>query len=366
MMTSEKIRVGVIGANAERGWASRSHLPALQVLPEFEIAAVCTTREESARQSADRFGAAEAYGDHREMLAQADVDVVAVSVKVPHHYHLTMDALEAGKHVYTEWPLAANIQEAREMTDLARAKGVRTMVGLQERLTPIYLRLKEVVAEGYAGEVLACSMSWYQSGVLEMAPAAWWRAGRAAGANVFTVGFGHLVDALCMALGEFTEVSAVVATTVRRWEDPASGRTVDVTAADNVLVAGQLEGGATMSIHVASVPAHASGYRAEIYGRDGTLMLDASETSSLGTLRLLGAKRDGPGLNEIEVPDRLTWAPEAAHLDAAFPVAQMWRRFGEVIRGGESEVPSFETGLNRHRVMDAIERASETGRKQLL
>ena len=132
-MTSQRIRVGVIGANAERSWAAKSHLPALRALPEFDLAAVCTTRAESARQSAEKFGAAESYDDHRTMLERADLDAVAVSVKVPHHYRLTMDALEAGRHVYTEWPLGANLREAREMTDLARAKGVRTMVGLQER-----------------------------------------------------------------------------------------------------------------------------------------------------------------------------------------------------------------------------------------
>lgn len=365
-MTSQRIRVGVIGANAERGWASKSHLPALRVLPEFDLAAVCTTRAESARRSAEEFGAAEAYDDHRRMLEQADLDVVAVSVKVPDHYRPTMDAIEAGRHVYTEWPLGANLREAQEMTDLARAKGVRTMVGLQERVTPIYLRLKELVDDGYAGEVLSCSMSWYQSGVLDAAPSSWWRADRAAGANVFTVGLGHLVDALCMVLGEFAEVSTVVATTVDRWEDPESGRSIGVTAADNVLVSGRLQSGAPMSVHVASVPAHGSGYRVEIYGRDGTLRLDASETSSLGTLRLRGARRDDDAMAEIDVPDRLTWAPEAADLEAAFPVAQMWRRFGQVIRGEATEIPDFETGLTRHRLLDAIERASETGQKQRL
>ena len=365
-MTSQRIRVGVIGANAERSWAAKSHLPALRALPEFDLAAVCTTRAESARQSAETFGAAKSYDDHVKMLKSADVDVIAVSVKVPDHYRLTMDALDAGKHVYTEWPLGANLREAREMTDLARAKGVRTMVGLQERLTPIYLRLKELVDDGYAGEVLSCSMSWYQSGVLDSAPSSWWRADRAAGANVFTVGFGHLMDALCMVLGEFAEVSTVVATTVDRWEDPESGRSVAVTAADNVLVSGRLESGAVMSAHVASVPAHGSGYRAEIYGRDGTLRLDASETSSLGTLRLRGGRRGDGAMTEIDVPDRLTWAPEAADLDAAFPVAQMWRRFGQVIRGEAAEAPDFETGLTRHRLMDAIERASETGERQRL
>ena len=148
-MTADRIRVGVVGANVN-SWAARSHLPAIQALHELELAAVCTTRMESARESAERFD------DHRDMLDRGDVDVVAVSVRAPKHYRITMDALQAGKHVYTEWPLGANLREAEEMADLAREKGVKTMVGLQERRAPLYLRLKELVDEGYFGEVLSC------------------------------------------------------------------------------------------------------------------------------------------------------------------------------------------------------------------
>lgn len=365
-MTTDKFRVGVIGANASRGWASRSHLPALQLLPEFDLVAVCTTNIASAQLSAKKFGARKAYDDYNKMLQDSDIDVVAVSVKVPQHYEITMAALNAGKHTYTEWPLGANLEEAQKMTDLAHEKKLKTMVGLQERLTPTYLRLKELIDEDYIGEVLTCNMSWYQSGVLSMEPTSWWRADKAAGANVFTVGFGHLIDALCMILGEFTEVSAVVETTVKEWEDSVSGSTKNVTAPDNIVVFGRLEAGSTISAHVASVPLHASGYRVEIYGRTGSLFLDASETSSLGTLKLMGAKREDTKPAEIKIPNRLTWSHEVAHIDSAFPIAQMWRRFALVLRDEKSDVPDFETGLNRHRLMNSVETASKTGQKQIL
>ena len=159
-MADDRLRVGVIGANADRSWAANSHLPALQKLPDFELAAVCTTREESARESAERFGARLAFDDYRKMLEREDIDAVAVSVRVPRHYEPTMAAIEAGKHVYTEWPLGANLREAKEMASAARAKGVKTMVGLQERLSPLYLRLKEMVDEGRFGEVLSCMVVW--------------------------------------------------------------------------------------------------------------------------------------------------------------------------------------------------------------
>ena len=135
-MAADKIRVGVIGANVNYGWGPRAHLPALLALPDFELAAVCTAHEETAKESAEKYGAPLAFHDHNEMLRQADLDAVAVVVRVPLHHGLTMDALGAGKDVYTEWPLGANSQEAQEMADLAREKGVRTMVGLQGRCAP--------------------------------------------------------------------------------------------------------------------------------------------------------------------------------------------------------------------------------------
>ena len=109
---AELLRVGLIGANVEAGWSPRAHLPALASLPDLELAAVCTAHEETAKESAHRFGVPLAFADHRRMLAEADLDVVGVSVRVPLHHRLTMDALQAGKHEYTEWPLGTTLGEA--------------------------------------------------------------------------------------------------------------------------------------------------------------------------------------------------------------------------------------------------------------
>ena len=87
-MATEKIRIGVIGANVSKGWAHRSHLPALLASPEFELAGVCTTRPESAEESARQFGARMAFHNHEDMLASAEIDAVAVVVRVPSHYRL--------------------------------------------------------------------------------------------------------------------------------------------------------------------------------------------------------------------------------------------------------------------------------------
>ncbi len=102
-IVADKIRLGIIAANIHRGWAIRSHLPAVVASPKFELTAVCTTRMESAGESRQKFGARLALDDCHEMLAHPDIDDVAVGLRSPAHYGPTVAAINAGKHVYTEW-----------------------------------------------------------------------------------------------------------------------------------------------------------------------------------------------------------------------------------------------------------------------
>ena len=115
----------------------------------------CAAHQATAEETAKQFGVPLAFHDHQEMLHHPEIDAVAVVVRVPLHYRLTMDALRAGKHVLTEWPLGANLREAQEMADLAQGQGVHSMVGLQGRFAPAFRRLKELIDEGYVGEVLS-------------------------------------------------------------------------------------------------------------------------------------------------------------------------------------------------------------------
>ena len=361
-----KFRVGLIGANVSYGWAPRAHLPAILALPEIELAAVCTAHEGTARESAERFGAPMAFHDHREMLRNAEIDAVAVLVRVPLHHPLTMDALEAGKHVYTEWPLGANLPEAEEMAELARRKGVRTMVGLQGRSSPAFQRLKELVGEGYIGEVLSCNLTQFGSGVLTRTSDRTWQRDKVLGATTLTIAFGHVMDSLCACLGEFSEVSAVVSTQVAQWRESDTGRMVDVSAPDNVLVSGRLTNGAVVSTHVSSIPWYGSGFRLAVYGREGSLVLTAQEHPQLGAVRILGGQSGGPGLEELPVPERLTLVPETVPQGPPFNVAQMWTLFAEGIRAGKNVDPDFDAAVTRHKLLDAIQRASDTGQRQSL
>src|SRR5438876_11112923 len=100
IMSTKKIRIGIIGANPERGWAAQAHIPALKSLPgDFEITALSTSRRESADAASKLFGVPVAFDNHQELVNSPAVDVVAVTVKVPHHLELATAALEAGKAV---------------------------------------------------------------------------------------------------------------------------------------------------------------------------------------------------------------------------------------------------------------------------
>src|ERR1700758_1145152 len=121
---TDKIRLGIIGANSKVGWAPQAHLPALLASNEFELTAVCTTKMDSARESARVYGAKLAFDDYRAMIAHPHIDAVSIGVRVPLHFEPTRDAIAAGKAVYTEWPLGRTTAEAVELAALAQAKGV--------------------------------------------------------------------------------------------------------------------------------------------------------------------------------------------------------------------------------------------------
>src|SRR4051812_27494519 len=163
---ANKVRLGFVGANIHSNWSTQSHFPALMASPDVEMTAVCTTRPESAAEAREAFGAKLAFHDYREMVTSPEIDAVAVVVKVPEHYGPTKAALEAGKHVYTEWPLGRTTAEAEELTALAHARGVQTAVGLQSRVSPTLIHLKELIESGYVGEVLSCHATCMRDGAL--------------------------------------------------------------------------------------------------------------------------------------------------------------------------------------------------------
>jgi len=360
---AHKIRLGFVGANVRSNWASQSHFPALLASPDVELTAVCTTRPASAEEARRTFGAQLAFHDYRAMVTSPAIDAVAVVVKVPEHYGPTRAAIAAGKHVYTEWPLGRTTAEAEELAALARSRGLQTAVGLQSRVSPTLMYMKEQIASGYVGEVLTCYVTTMRDGALERPSSRTWQRDASLGAHTLTIANGHVIDALRFVAGNFVQVVCLVTTQARHWYETDTQRLVEVTAPDNVLVSGQLASGAVAAVHVAAVPWAGSGFRMEIYGREGTLVATGSVSSQRGEMLRLQGARGGHALSDLEVPERFVYVPADFPRGDPFNVGQMYALFAEAIRTGQSRVPTFDTAVDLHRFIDAIKQASDTARE---
>src|SRR3989454_3739181 len=208
-MRGSTLGVGIIGVNPAWGWAATAHIPALRALPNYEIRALSATSAEAARVAGEAFGVSAVFSGHEQLVTQPDVDVVAVTVKVPHHRELISAALAAGKAVYCEWPLGRDLDDARAMAALAAEQGVRTAVGLQARQSPAIEFVQELLSGGYVGEILSTTMIGLSvPGDVVVAPNAY-MLDKTNGANVLTIAVGHSLDLLNFVLGEFAYLSAV-------------------------------------------------------------------------------------------------------------------------------------------------------------
>ena len=360
---ADKIRLGLIGASVSGTWSARAHLPALRASQDFELAAVCTTRAESAEAAKAAWGARLAFADWRELAASREIDAVAVVVRVPSHYGPAKAALEAGKHVYCEWPLGRTTAEAVELAALAEAKGLVSAIGLQARANPALLYLRDLVAGGYLGEMLAVHVALLREGVLSRPSHRTWQRDASLGANTLTIANGHTIDAMRFVAGDFAALSAVVAAQAKQWLDTGTGQWLDVTAPDNILISGRLANGAVLSSHVGAIPFAGSGYRMELYGRQGTLVVAGADSPQLAVVSLHGAT-GGDKLETLTVPPALTVAPPGTPAGEPFNVGQMYALFARAIRGErEGRLPGFGTAVELHRLVDTTKESSDSGRE---
>jgi predicted dehydrogenase len=331
------IRVGIIGASPGRGWATRSHIPALRRLDGYELAAVGTSRPDSAARAAEVFGVS-GFTDPRA-LAEV-VDLVVVTVKVPAHAELVRAALDAGKDVYCEWPLGRTTTEAAELATAARKAGVRTIVGLQARYSPTLVRARELTAT--LGRIMSITVYAARGkGAGTVVPD--WTAytyDDAAGAGLLEVYGGHTLDAVSFLAGDITDLSATLAIQ-RPHHVTESGVPIDVTSPDHLLAQATLATGAVASVHVHDGRVGGSRVRIEIAGTEGDLTLTADADGDP-----LGAQLQISALRGVAVP-------ASALPEEAVNVAGLYTASA----AGEP-VPDFDEGVRLHAFLDRVRAVS--------
>jgi predicted dehydrogenase len=357
---ADTIRTGIVGATVTQGgsgWGANAHVPALHLLPDYTLQAVCTAHEDTAQASKVKFDAVHAFHDIDAMAQHPEIDLVVVCVRVPGHKHLVMAGLHANKAVFCEWPLGATLAEAQEMATYAKARGLKTMVGLQARSDPTLMYARDLIREGYIGDVLTANLSAISQQALERGAGRIWQGNRVNGANTLTIAGGHAVDGLCYVLGEFDALAARLATRIKAWKSTETGQDVPVDSPDTISVAGVLQSGAEVSVHVAAIPFHPSGTRLEIYGRNGTMVISAPRSFNIGPNVLYAAKGNAP-LAEMPVPAQYTLVPEGTPSGPPHNVAQAYRRAAHAFAAGTGFEVDFDLAVTRHKLIDAIERSA--------
>ncbi len=340
-MTDQTIRVGFVGAG--RNTQSR-HIPGFKKLSGVELVAVANRTKESGERVAKELGIGRVHGDWREVVRAPDVDAICIGTWPNTHSEISVAALEHGKHVLCEARMAVNAVEGRRMLAAARRAGklVAQLVPAPHTLE-VDAPLQRLLAEGYAGEVLAVEVqATQQSRFADPAEPLHWRQDAAlSGHNILNMGIWY--EAMARWLGPARRVMAMTKLAVPRRKD-ATGALRDVTVPDHVEILATLASGAVARLRFSAITALAPPSEAWIFGSDGTLRLEADAK------RLSGGRRGDKALAEIPIPAerRIGWRVEEEFVNA--------------IRGREKVArTTFEDGVRYMEFTDAVARSIASG-----
>ncbi len=315
--------------------------------------------------AAGQYGWTESATDWREVLDRDDIDIVDVCVPGHRHAEVAIAALEAGKHVIAEKPLANTMAEAEKMVATAKAareRGVHSMVGFNYRRVPALALAKRHIAAGRLGDVRQVRVSYLQDWLADDAAPMTWRLRRElAGSGALGDLASHAVDQVRFLLGqEVTAVNAITHTFVpqRTGADGPEEVTVDDAAWGTL----RTDGGAVVSLEVTRMAtARKNALGIEVYGSNGALRFDLESLNHLDVCldgadsfsRELVTEQDDPYIDGWWPPGHvLGW-------DATF--TNQASDFLAALAAGREPTPSFEDGIAVQRVLAAIEASSARG-----
>jgi predicted dehydrogenase len=356
--------MGKAHSNAWRNVASFFDVPAFEqkVLVGRDAAAVSA--------AAAKYGWAETTTDWRSLLDRDDIHIIDVCAPGWMHAEIAIAALEAGKHVLLEKPLANTLAEAEAMTaaaQAARARGVQSMVGFNYRRVPALALARELIAEGRIGTVRHVRAAYLQDWLADdQSPMTWRLRKETAGSGALGDIASHAIDQVLFLLGDqVTEVSGRTRTFVNRRPGtggPAGGLE-DVTVDDAAWATLSLASGAIASVEASRVATgRKNSLQLEVFGDKGALRFDLENLNELAFLDATAPARE-QGFRRILVSE-----PEHPYLEAWWPQGHIigWehtfthevRDFLLAVSSGTAPSPSFEDGLAVQRILDAVEQSA--------
>lgn len=347
------LRVGMIGANPDGGWARESHVPAVQALSGLTLAAVAGRTQARADAAARAFGVDKAYGSAAELVQDPQIDLVTVAVTLPAHRELLLSALAAGKHVYCEYPLGLDVEQSRTLAQAAKDAGVHAAIGLQTRANPAVRQARDLLAAGAIGRPLTARILSTTAGFgPDTGPAEAYTEDPANGVTVITIQAAHTLDLAVALLGGIADLSALASTQypeIRIGDGPSQKR----RTYDHLLVQARLRSGVAVSVEVAGGRPPGTPFRLDIVGETGVLTLAGGAPRGFQSGRL-GLLRDGE-------PQAVDEGELAALPDAALNVAATYAALRDDIALGTSVSTGFPHAVRLAQLIDDAVLSAETG-----
>jgi predicted dehydrogenase len=336
------------------------------------LAAICGRDKASAEQAAGRLGWASAETDWRALIDRDDVDLIDISAPGDMHAPIAIAALQAGKHVLCEKPLANTLAEAQAMKEAADAAypgGARAMVGFNYRRVPAIALARKLVEQGRIGTLRHVRAVYLQDWLADPeAPMTWRMQAERAGSGALGDLGAHIVDlARYLTADEITDVSALASTFVGERPYADGSGTGTVTVDDAVMFTAKLASGALASFEATRyATGHKNGLRIELNGSAGSLAFDLERLNELEFLD----DEDQPGLGgfrrilvtEPDHPYLAGWWPPGHTLGWEHTFTHQARDLLTAIAEGGQPLPSFADGLAVQRVLDAVQRSAAANR----
>ncbi|MDQ0678794.1 putative dehydrogenase [Arthrobacter pascens] len=370
------IGYGFMGAAHSQGWRTAPRVFDLPAEPEMTV--VVGRNAEAVAEAAQKWGWAESATDWREVIARDDIDVVDIVTPGDSHAEIAIAALEAGKHVLCEKPLANTVAEAEAMAEAAEraaAKGIRTMVGFTYRRVPAVTFLRNLIAEGAVGTINQVRASYRQDWLVDPdMPLAWRLQKEHAGSGALGDIGAHAIDLAQFVTGlNLAKVSGVIDTIVKERPllDSGSGLSGtagvgkgQVTVDDIAIFTGRFESGALASFEASRfATGRKNALQIEVSGDKGALAFDLEDLNSVQFYdRTAPADRQGFRkilVTEAEHPYVSAWWPAGHMLGYEHGFSHQVKDLVEGIVGGTEPHSTFAEGLRVQRVLDAVERSSD-------
>jgi len=347
----ETIRVGVIGT----GFGASVHVPALRRVPGVEVTAVCSTHTERLREVATSLRVPGRFQDYRELLDSGDVDAVTIATPPHLHHPMVLAACEAGLHVLCEKPIARNVAEARDMLRMAREAGVCHAVGHQMRYDPARERMKELIDEGFIGQLHSVSITVYRSSLADVSRKTpeWLTNASRSGGILAAVG-SHYIDALRWWFGEIHAACGAVSTAVEERAVTGFPGTRRVDADDNTAFIVRFANGGLGTVHLCYTAAADIGEEIIATGSEGVLAIQNNGN-------LFGSKH-GEAIHALLTPAQVKDAQAVGpsrHIRSFSILAAVWIL---AMRSGKDASPSLEDGAKVQEVVDAVTRSMQLSR----